>query len=58
MMEADQNRADVYIREMRFHDHGLDNKHTDVFRFWYLTDQDFRDKILSQTLVPYLEAQQ
>ena len=39
-------------RKMRFFDHG--GIGSDVFRFWYLDEKNFEERVLRQTLIPYV----
>jgi len=47
------NRMKILSTKMRYHDKG--GIGTDLFRFFYLDEKDFEERILRQTLIPYVE---
>ncbi len=46
----------IYTKKMRFYDHTPNRKGkcNDIFRFWYLDKDEFKEQILRQTLIPYV----
>jgi len=46
-------RMHLFSRKMRFLDKG--GVGWDIFRFWAITEDDFEETILAQTLIPYLK---
>lgn len=40
--------------KMRFWDKNKAHKRFDIFRFWFIDYDDFRERILAQTLIPYV----
>jgi hypothetical protein len=42
----------INTKKMRFFDSW--GNQTDIFRFWFINSKEFEDKILRQTLIPYL----
>jgi len=47
----------LHSRRMRFFDGGptRKGKATDIFRFWFIHPHDFGERVLRQTLIPYVE---
>jgi len=52
------NKHYLYTRKMRFFEETKDALPTDVFRFWFINKEDFHKRVLSQTLIPYINQKQ
>ena len=51
-------RMNLKTKLMRFWDKtrmGGSGRRSDLFRFWWINDENFEKRILSQTLIPYVE---
>jgi hypothetical protein len=51
-------RMKINTVSMRFWDKtrlGGNNRRSDVFRFWFINHEDFRRRVLAQTLIPWCE---
>ena len=55
-----ENRRWIFSEKCRARDGGNNPsfKHTDIFRFWFLTRESFEERILSQTLIPHMEGRE
>jgi len=49
-------RMKIPSTKMRFYDSG--GIGFDTFRFFYLTKKDFEERVLRQTLIPYVRGEQ
>jgi len=49
-----EEKGYLFSCKMRFYDKGHKALATDEFRFWFLDKKEFQEKILRQTLIPYV----
>ena len=50
-----ERRHYLRSRRMRFFDNSSQALATDIFRFWFIDRYEFMNRILRQTLIPYME---